>query len=175
MPYLTHLLSVASLVLEDGGDESEAMAGLLHDAAEDHPTADGPAERLREIEERFGLDVSRLVAFCTDHLELVPPPSQVRKDRYVAHLHEATSKDLGGLRVSLADKLHNARSIERDLRLHGDALWDRFNTGSAFQLRYYRGLVEAFRSRAQVGFTSPMLDELERAVQEIEALAILDA
>jgi len=171
VPYLTHLLSVAALVLEDGGDEAQAMAGLLHDAAEDHPTTEGPTGRLREIETRFGPDVAALVAFCTDHLELEPPPSEVRKERYVAHLQEA--EDIGGLRVSLSDKLHNARSILRDLRLHGDRVWDRFNTGAAFQLRYYRGLVEAFRSRAAVGFRSPMVDELDRVVREIEDLTPL--
>ena len=165
VPYLTHLLSVAALVLEDGGDETQAMAGLLHDAAEDHPTDQGPSGRLHEIEIRFGVDVARLVAFCTDHLELDPPPSEVRKERYVAHLREA--EDLGGLRVSLSDKLHNARSILRDLRVHGDALWERFNTGAAFQLRYYGGLVEAFRSRRTIGFDSPMIDELDRVVRAI--------
>ena len=97
------------------------------------------------------------------------PPTEVRKDRYVAHLREAD--DIGGLRISVADKLHNARSILRDLEMHGDALWDRFNTGAAFQLHYYRGLVEAFRSRASVGFTSPMVEELARTVAEIETRA----
>ena len=171
VPYLTHLLSVAVLVLEDGGDETQAMAGLLHDAAEDHPTSEGPSGRLRELEVRFGADVAGLVAFCTDHLELEPPSSRFRKDRYVAHLREA--EDLGGLRVSLSDKVHNARSILRDLRLDGDRLWDRFNTGAAFQLRYYRGLVEAFRSREAIGFSSPMIDELDRVVGEIEDLTPL--
>ncbi len=169
IPYLTHLLSVAALVLEDGGDESQAMAALLHDAAEDHPTAEGPPGRLREIEEIFGREVAALVAFCTDHLEVEKPPTEVRKDRYVAHLREAD--DIGGLRISVADKLHNARSILRDLEVYGDALWDRFNTGAAFQLHYYRGLVEAFRSRASVGFTSPMVEELARTVAEIETRA----
>jgi (p)ppGpp synthase/HD superfamily hydrolase len=169
VPYLTHLLSVAALVLEDGGDESQAMAALLHDAAEDHPTAEGPAGRLREIEERFGPEVATLVSFCTDHLEMEKPPTELRKDRYVAHLRKAD--DVGGLRISLADKLHNARSILRDLEVHGDALWERFNTGAAFQLHYYRGLVEAFRSRSAVGFTSPMVEELAQTVAEIEARA----
>jgi (p)ppGpp synthase/HD superfamily hydrolase len=169
IPYLTHLLSVAALVLEDGGDEPQAMAALLHDAAEDHPTVDGPPGRLREIDEIFGSEVAALVAFCTDHLEVEEPPTEVRKDRYVAHLREAD--DIGGLRISLADKLHNARSIVRDLEMHGDALWDRFNTGAAFQLHYYRGLVEAFRSRAAAGFTSPMVEELAKTVAEIEARA----
>lgn len=171
VPYLTHLLSVAALVLEDGGDETQAMAGLLHDAAEDHPTDDGPPGRLREIEERFGSEVAALVAFCTDHLELDPPPSEVRKDRYLAHLR--TAEDIGGLRVSLSDKLHNGRSILRDLRVHGDDLWARFNTGAAFQLHYYGGLVEAFRSRREIGFESPMVDELERVLRDIQALTPL--
>jgi (p)ppGpp synthase/HD superfamily hydrolase len=171
VPYLTHLLGVATLVLEDGGDETEAIAGLLHDAAEDHPTDEGPPGRLREIGARFGPDVAALVAFCTDHVELDPPSSEVRKDRYVEHLREAD--DLGGLRVSLSDKLHNSRSILRDLRAHGDDVWERFNTGAAFQLHYYRGLVDAFRSRSEVGFESPMVDELDRVVREIGTLTPL--
>jgi (p)ppGpp synthase/HD superfamily hydrolase len=167
VPYLTHLLSVASLVLEDGGDESQGMAALMHDAAEDHPTADGPSGRIEHIRSRFGSEIADLVAFCTDHFEVVAPSTEIRKDRYVAHLREA--ENLAGLRISLADKLHNARSILRDLHVHGDAVWDRFNTGAAFQLHYYLGLVEAFRSRAQIGFTSPMLDELDEVVAAIEA------
>ena len=162
IPYLAHLLGVASLVLEDGGDETQAMAALLHDAAEDHPTADGPQGRIDDIRGRFGAEVADLVAFCTDHFEVQPPSTQLRKDRYVEHIHEAT--DLAGLRVSLADKLFNARSILRDLRTHGEAVWDRFNTGRAFQLHYYRGLVDAFRSREAIGFESPMLEQLDAVV-----------
>jgi (p)ppGpp synthase/HD superfamily hydrolase len=169
VPYLTHLLGVASLVLEDGGDETQGIAALLHDAAEDHPTADGPSGRIDDIRSCFGSEIAGLVAFCTDHFEVVAPPTEIRKDRYVAHLREAT--DLAGLRISLADKLHNARSILRDLRVHGDAVWDRFNTGAAFQVHYYLGLVEAFRSRAEIGFISPMLDELDEVVAAIEVRA----
>lgn len=172
-PYLTHLLSVAAMVLEDDGDEDQAIAALLHDAAEDHPTSEGPGGRIEEIRERFGPRIADLVAFCTDHLEVERPSTEVRKDRYVEHLRTAT--DVGGLRISAADKLHNARSILRDLRVHGDALWERFNTGAPFQLRYYRGLVDAFRSRAEIGFTSPIVDELDRVVTEIESIASPDA
>ncbi len=170
VPYLTHLLGVASLVLEDGGDETQGMAALLHDAAEDHPTPQGPRGRIEDIRSRFGAEIASLVAFCTDHFEVVAPPTEVRKDRYVAHLREAT--DLAGLRISLADKLHNARSIRHDLRVSGDAVWDRFNAGAAFQLHYYRGLVEAFRSRTEIGFTSPMLDELNEVVAAIQGLTV---
>ena len=162
IPYLAHLLGVASLVLEDGGDETQAMAALLHDAAEDHPTAEGPGGRIDDIRERFGDEVADLVAFCTDHFEVEPPSTEIRKDRYVEHLGGAT--DPAGLRVSLADKLFNARSILRDLRTDGDEVWDRFNTGRDFQLHYYRGLVDAFRSRETIGFESPMLEQLDAVV-----------
>lgn len=160
IPYVSHLLAVASLVLEAGGDETCAIAGLLHDALEDQGR-EGETER--EIRERFGDDVLAIVKGCTD-TEVVPkPPWRARKEAYIAHVEHASER----VRlVSSADKLHNARAIVMDLRKHGPALWDRF-TGGRESVWYYESLVAAFQ-RAGGG---PLVDELARTVDEMRSLA----
>jgi len=161
IPYVAHLMSVAAIVLEDEGSEDEAIAALLHDAIEDVP-GEGTEEFIRE---RFGARVAEIVLACSDATTHPKPPWRGRKERYLAHLEEA---DPGVLRVSLADKLHNARAILYDLRTVGDALWSRFTAASATdQLWYYRSLADVF-SRRKPG---PLADELQRVVDEIEALA----
>lgn len=160
-PYLAHLLAVAALVLEDGGDEDQAIAALLHDAVEDQ----GGLPTLEQIRFRFGEAVTGIVDACSDTYLTPKPPWRERKERYLNHLKSA---DAGVLRVSLADKLHNARAILRDLRLQGADVWLRFNGGRSGTLWYYRSLVEIF---SQV-FLSPMVEDLKQVVEEIEALAI---
>lgn len=161
VPYASHLLGVAALVLEDGGSEDEAIAALLHDVLEDHPEQITAAE----IERAFGAGVRRLVGACTD---TAPDyrggdkgPWRPRKERYLEHIRAGGSVN----RVSLADKLHNARSILRDLLQVGDAVWDRFSVPREETLWYYRALVRAFRD---VGATGWMIDELDRTVAELE-------
>ena len=160
-PYLGHLLGVCALVLEDGGSEDEAIAALLHDAAEDH----GGEEQLRAIRERFGCGVAAIVAGCSDTLEQPKPPWRGRKEGYLRELATAPEPVL---RVSLADKLYNARALAADYRSLGERLWSRFRAGRDEQLWYQRALVSAYRRR---GVASPMLDELEAAVGELERLA----
>lgn len=160
IPYISHLLSVAALVLEDGGDEDQAIAGLLHDAVEDQ----GGKATLEEICKRFGERVAFIVESCSDTFESPKPPWKERKDKYLAHLGEAPS-DVR--RVSLADKLHNARSILASLQKDGDAVWNRFNGGREGSLWYYQKLVQIFR-RTGSDF---MTDELGRTLVEIEHLA----
>jgi (p)ppGpp synthase/HD superfamily hydrolase len=160
VPYISHLLGVTALVLEDGGDEDQAIAALLHDAAEDQ----GGRETLAEIRRRFGERVAQIVDGCTDTYENPKPPWRARKIAYMQHLQTA-SKDVR--RVSLADKLHNARSILLDLRQKGDATWDRFNGGKEGTLWYYRSLVGIFQ---QVD-SSPMVNELASIVKNIEEIA----
>ena len=112
VPYVSHLLAVASIVLEDGGDETQAVAALLHDAAEDQ----GGEARLADIRHRFGPDVATIVAALSDSLVADPAqkaPWRARKDAYLRHLR--LERDERILRVALADKLHNARSIQTDL------------------------------------------------------------
>jgi (p)ppGpp synthase/HD superfamily hydrolase len=129
IPYIAHLLAVAALVLEDEGDEQDAIAALLHDAAEDR----GGHARLRDIRQRFGDTVADIVAGCSDTLEQDKPRWRPRKEAYLHHLESA---DDSVLRVSLADKLHNLRAITLDYERVGNALWDRFDPESD-QLWYY--------------------------------------
>src|SRR5688500_8523485 len=137
-PYIGHLMGVASIVLDDGGSEDEAIAALLHDAAEDQ----GGRERLEDIRRRFGDEVARIVEDCTDAWDIPKPPWAERKQAYVRH-----ARELGGpsLRVSAADKVHNAGAILRDLRHAGDQVWGRFNAAPDDVVAYYAGLVGAYR------------------------------
>lgn len=159
-PYVTHLLAVAAIVGENGGTEDETVAALLHNAPEDR----GGRERLEDIRERFGDVVERIVDGCTDTYENPKPAWRPRKEAYVARVAQAPpSVQL----VSAADKLHNARSILADLRALGDELWDRFTGGKDGTLWYYRALVEAYARNG----ANPVVEELDRVVREIEALA----
>lgn len=138
IPYVSHLLAVASLVLEGGGTEDQAIAGLLHDAIEDTDTT------AIEIEQRFGKDVADMVVACSDTEVKPKPPWRDRKVAYIEHL-EAVDTPRDALLVSAADKLHNSRSILSDYRRIGDELWQRFNAGKDGQLWYYSELAAAFR------------------------------
>lgn len=160
IPYLSHLMSVSALVLEDGGDEDEAIAGLLHDAVEDQ----GGEPTLVEIRRLFGDKVARIVDGCTDSVVVPKPPWRERKERYVAHIRRAAA-DVR--RVSSADKLHNARSILADFRALGDDLWGRFTASKGDTLWYYRSLVESFRYAGG----GRLVDELDLVVSELERLA----
>jgi (p)ppGpp synthase/HD superfamily hydrolase len=159
IPYVGHLLGVASLVIEDGGSEDEAIAGLLHDAVEDQ----GGAPRLEDIRTRFGVGVAAIVAGCTDADTIPKPPWRQRKEAYLAHLREATADVL---RVSAADKFYNARAILEDYRALGEALWPRFSEGRDEILWYYRSLVAIFLERGPVRLAG----ELARAVAELNRL-----
>jgi (p)ppGpp synthase/HD superfamily hydrolase len=160
VPYVSHLLSVAALVLEHGGTEDQAIAALLHDAVEDQggrPTA----ERIRE---RFGDLVAEIVEGCTDTDVSPKPPWRLRKEAYVARVrNEPAHVRL----VSAADKLHNARTMVTDLRIYGPALWERFNAGRDETLWYLESLVDAFREAG----TTPVVEELARTVAEMRAVS----
>ena len=159
-PYIAHLLSVTALVLEAGGDEDQAIAALLHDAVEDQ----GGLARLEEIRDHFGPRVAAIVEGCTDSFTTPKPPWQQRKEAYLKHLKTAP-RDV--LLVSLADKLHNARSILTDLRKEGEQTWERFRGGKQGSLWYYRSLVTIFQER----FPGSMADELSRVVDRIEVFS----
>ncbi len=164
IPYVAHLLAVAGLVIEDGASsgelsEDEAIAGLLHDAAEDV----GGEERLADIRVRFGERVAEIVAACSDTFETPKPPWRERKEAYLAHL--AVETDRGMLRVSLADKVHNCRAILADYRVLGDELWSRFNR-DADTPWYYRRLSEVFGERVP---GSGLAAALQRDVSALEA------
>ncbi len=160
IPYLGHVLGVTSLVIDDGGSEDEIIAALLHDGPEDA----GGERTLERIRDEFGGEVGRIVAACSDTFETPKPPWRERKERYLRHLEGARADEL---RVSLADKVHNARAILADYRTHGEALWERFSGGRQGTLWYYRALAELFAERC----SGPLAQELARTVAELEALA----
>ena len=160
IPYVSHLMAVAGLVLENGADEDTAIAALLHDAIEDQ----GGAKMREEIRRRFGDRVTAIVDGCTDAETIPKPPWRARKEAYVAHIAHA---DAATRLVSAADKLHNARAILADYRVLGEKLWKRFSGGKDGTLWYYRALSNTFR---QAG-PNPMTEELDRVVAEIERLA----
>ena len=166
VPYLGHLLSVAGLVIEADGTETQAIAALLHDAAEDQ----GGERTLAEIDEKFGAGVASIVAECSDTFEAPKPPWRARKERYIDHLRVA-SED--AVLVSLADKLDNARAILRDFRALGNEVWQRFSVQDPqLQLWYYRSLLEVFGQRTHswmVGELRDVFDALEQAVNRQSA------
>jgi (p)ppGpp synthase/HD superfamily hydrolase len=158
IPYLAHVLAVTALVLEDGGDEDEAIAGLLHDVLEDQP---GRVTR-GDIGRRFGERVAQIVEECSVDGEGLT--WRERKERYIDRMRQATSSVR---RVSLADKVHNARAILADFRQIGEAVWSRFNASKDEVFWYYRALLVAYRVKG-TGF---LLEELERTVAELTDLA----
>jgi (p)ppGpp synthase/HD superfamily hydrolase len=152
-------LSVAALVLEDGGDEDEAIAALLHDAVEDS----GSVEIREEILVQFGERVASIVDACTESCTIPKPPWRDRKLRYIEQMRHASPSVL---RVSMADKLHNARSILADRDREGEAVWEKFKGGKAGTLWFYRSLLEIYR----LGGTNFLLSELNRIVEQLENL-----
>jgi GTP pyrophosphokinase len=157
IPYISHLLGVTSIVMDSGGDEDEAIAALLHDAAEDA----GGRERLEDIRQRFGTRVAGIVEACTDAWTTPKPPWIERKRAYVEHARHLPQD---ALRVSCADKVHNAWAILRDVRTVGDETWARFNASPSDILWYYEALVGAYREAGG----GPLVDELARIVRGLE-------
>jgi GTP pyrophosphokinase len=159
VPYIAHLLAVASLALEYGANETEAVAALLHDAVEDQ----GGQVVAAQIRQRFGEEVADIVLACSDTDVIPKPPWRERKEAYVAHVRTASSSVK---LVSAADKLHNARAILMDYRVLGESLWERFRGGKDGTLWYYRALVEALRDER----IKDLVAELARVVTEMERL-----
>lgn len=159
IPYISHLIAVSSLVLEFGGTETEAIAGLLHDAIEDQG-----GDRIRKvIRRRFGEEVTDIVDACTDAEVTPKPPWRERKEAYITHL--ATAPESVRL-VSGCDKLHNARAILVDYLEHGEELWSRFNGGKDGTLWYYRSIADILVKQGP----NRLAQELDRVVTEIEGL-----
>ncbi|MDB4946372.1 MAG: hypothetical protein JWP97_5906 [Labilithrix sp.] len=159
IPYVSHLLGVASIALEHGANEDEAIGAVLHDAVEDQ----GGAATLARIRSDFGEGVAAIVDACTD-TDVKPKPPW--RDRKRAYIDKIPSKSASARLVSASDKLHNARAVLADYRVHGEALWSRFNGGRE-TLWYYRALADAFTA---CGVT-PLSAELDRVVSELETLA----
>jgi (p)ppGpp synthase/HD superfamily hydrolase len=162
IPYVSHLLSVCALVLEDGGGEDEAIAALLHDTLEDHPEEVMEADLAR----RFGPEVAELVVLCSDTPRgFRGGPKADWRERKLAYVERIREETYPLCRVALADKLHNTRAIGLDHRRFGDEIWKRFNATKEDELRYHRALVEAFRD---AGAPEYLVDELDSLVKELE-------
>ncbi len=160
VPYFAHLMGVAALVLEAGGDEDTAIAALLHDAVEDR----GGLNTLEQIRQRFGDRVADIVDHCSDAYTSPKPPWRGRKEQYLAKLPSAPPETR---LISVADKLYNVCTIIEGLRRNGDEVWDRFNGGKAGTLWYYRALVDIYRQTE----THHMTEIYAHAVDEMERLA----
>lgn len=159
IPYLSHLMAVSVIVLEQGGSEDQAIAALLHDAVEDQ----GGLPVAVEIRRRFGEDVARIVLDCTDAHEQPKPAWRARKEAYLASLPK---KRPDSLLVSLADKTHNAECILRDVTQDGPSVWGRFKTEREGTLWYYDGLA----SRFAAVMPGPLAERL-RSVAKLMAAA----
>jgi len=160
-PYLAHLLAVAAIVMEHGGNEDETIAALLHDAVEDQ----GGMATLEEIRRRFGPSVAEIVEGCSDAMVSPKPPWRQRKDAHIARLREASAS----VRlVVAADKLHNAGSLVREYRRRGESLWACFHGGRDGTLWYYRAVTDVLKQPA----ATPIVEELDRAVEELEFISI---
>jgi (p)ppGpp synthase/HD superfamily hydrolase len=158
VPYLSHLMAVASLVLEAGGDEDMAIAALLHDVVEDC----GGMPRLREVRKMFGARVAKIVEGCTDTF-VEPKPDWIERKR--GYIEEVKHADDDTRLVSASDKLHNVRTILTDYRKDGDAIWVRFKGKKEGTLWYYRTLSDDFARKP-----NRITRELEIAVRELERL-----
>ena len=159
IPYIAHLLGVASLAFEYGADEDQAIAALLHDAVEDQ----GGTKTLQQIDSRFGSTVAAIVDGCSE-TDVDPKPTwRHRKEAYLKRLtREAPAVRL----VSACDKLHNVRAIIRDYRAHGDRLWRRFNGGKDGTLWYYSALVKVYQAAER----TPVVADLAREVATLRRL-----
>ena len=171
IPYISHLLGVAAIVLDYGGDEDMGIAALLHDAAEDH----GGRPMLRVIEQMFGARVAKIVDGCTDSYGdegKNKPKWYPRKLRYIRRVRH---EDVETRFVSAADKLYNARAILRDVRQQGDSAFGHFSAPKAKVLWYYRSLAREYRAAGVTHQLKPLLDEYDRVVTELEHLALVSA
>jgi (p)ppGpp synthase/HD superfamily hydrolase len=160
IPYLSHLMSVSALVLEYGGDEDQAIAGLLHDAIEDQ----GGVAMETQIRDRYGDRVAQIVRACTDSDVEPKPPWRARKEAYLATLRD---KGDDALLVSQCDKLHNATAILEDARTIGPAIWDRFTGKRDGTIWYYQSLAAIFAERRP----GPLAERFARIVSGMETAA----
>ena len=157
IPYIAHVLGVAALAIEYGATEDEAIAALLHDAAEDG----GGEATLAEIRARFGDAVADIVLGCSDSLVEDPEdklPWRERKENYLAHLENASPSVC---LVSAADKLHNVRSIMRDYREHREEIWARFQGRRDGTLWYYETVADTLLRRYRSQLTRDLQDDVD--------------
>ena len=159
VPYISHLMSVSALVLEEGGSEDEAIAALLHDAIEDQGGS-GTRDLLKVT---FGDRVCAIIEGCTESDVQPKPAWRERKERHLAQLVNAPPSVV---RVTVADKLHNVRSLLADYDRMGEDIWERFGGGKVGTIWYYREMLVRLRSTID----SVSLRELAELVDRLEQL-----
>lgn len=169
IPYVSHLMAVSGLVIEFGGDTTQAVAGLLHDVVEDQ----GGLERLADVRKRFGDEVVDLVLALSDATPAegeIKPPWRERKERYLDHLVELAAARHPAVLVSLCDKIHNARTVVADLADPevGAAVFSRFAGGAEGTAWLYRALSEVFAAAPAGLLPHRGLTELDRLARTIE-------
>ncbi len=157
IPYFSHLIAVTSIVLDNGGNEDEAIAALLHDAVEDQ----GGMPTLCKIQQLFGNNVAEIVDGCTDSHSNPKPPWEERKVKHLARLQTAPPSVI---LVSIADKLHNASSVLRDYEQKGDLVWERFKGGKSGTLWHHRELLKIFHQR---GFFPALTTQYQTVVEKL--------
>jgi (p)ppGpp synthase/HD superfamily hydrolase len=170
VPYIAHPMSVAALVIEDGGSEDEAIAALLHDSLEDQGRhyPGGVAQLAQDIGARFGEEVLRIVQACTERTSEEEAAIRDKRERWRAHkrayFEQIREAGASVRRVSCADSLHNTRTLVKDYRQMGDRIWTRFMTRSGDdQVWAYRSAAEAFLRAG----TGPMAEELMNVVNQL--------
>lgn len=171
IPYISHLMSVSALVLEHGGSEDQAIAGLLHDVIEDAKPPSRIPEIKKEIHKQFGSKVLELVEGCTDGEPDAKGKKADWKTRKVSYLARMKKKSPELLLVSCCDKLHNARAILTDLVTHGNSVFDRFTAAMKDTLWYYRSISEVFSKKLKGTRGEVVARELAETVSAIEQLA----
>ena len=161
IPYISHPMAVASIALEFGATEDQAIAALLHDAIED-----GGIQYANIIKAQFGDHVHNLVQGCTDGTPDASGKKAPWLERKTAYLHHLKAASDDVLLVSCSDKLHNARAIVSDLINEGPSVFNRFSSSTEQTLWYYRQLAIVFTNRK-----TPPAKALEAAVSQMEALS----
>jgi (p)ppGpp synthase/HD superfamily hydrolase len=170
VPYMSHLLGVASLVMGESGHvhfpvtEEMVIGALLHDAVED----EGGWPRLRDIEANFGKEVAKIVEGCTDSFEEDSSKKLPWEDRKKSYIDRLRKEPEGTLLVSAADKLYNARAVLEDYREIGAAIWSRFKRGRKEQLWYFVELIKIYEQRCP---NWRIVSELKRVVGELDQLS----
>jgi len=169
VPYLAHLMSVSALVLEHGGSEVAAIGGLLHDAVEDAPRGQGPRV-LAEIEGKFGAEVAEIVRACSDGLDEAGNRSGTWVERKQPYLQALPHKTLDALRVTAADKTHNAGCIADDVRTYGQEFWNVFNACRHQILWYYGSVLHHFEQALPAStITASLQDAIGRLANAAES------
>jgi (p)ppGpp synthase/HD superfamily hydrolase len=173
IPYMAHLLGVASLVMGEAGHaripvtEDMVIAAMLHDAAEDH----GGLLRLKDIEHNFGANVARMVGGLSDSLAEDPGNKQSWLERKQAYIMRLREESADVQLISAADKLYNARAILEDYRGVGPRIWERFKRGRQEQLWYFDELLAVYKAHG----ASRIVDELERVVNDLKGISAGEA